>query len=529
MKTGSSSARLAPLPVSLLITLGLLPVIAITTGCGSSSTPPLRGNTSVTVLISSTANDQVTDFAAQLQTLTMTGRSGRTVTTLLSSQQPAEFMHINGGIEPLTTVSVPQDIYTLASIKLNGAEFECIGQVPGGGLGIADYSTINQGPTVNLPSPITVKGSSMALVLNLEVSQSVVFPTCWSPGFQGFSLTPTFTLAPIVSSSSPTNSGNGKVSGLNALIASVGTAGSALTLTIPGGVYGTRTLSASSNGTTVFQGVSGASALSPGMFLDMDGAIQPDGSLLATRIAVEDSSINDSTGPVMSVDNVVPNLLLYGRNELGSLLTGPNGQSGIYWDAPTFDFSQAMFKISGQFTNLENLPFVPIFNASNVVAGENVDVTSGNFSLRGGVYTRAHTITLLPQTIDGTVVASQPSGNFVDYTVSLASYDLFPTLAVQPGQTTRLRDPSQVEVYVDSNTQLLNAQSLAAGGAFRFYGLLFNDNGTLRMDCAQVNDGVSFTSAPSPSTGLQSGRISTIRRVGIDGLPEILTTWTHSL
>jgi hypothetical protein len=26
---------------------------------------------------------------------------------------------------------------------------------------------------------------------------------------------------------------------------------------------------------------------------------------------------------------------------------------------------------------------------------------------------------------------------------------------------------------------------------FRFYGLVFNDNGALRMDCAQVNDGVA--------------------------------------
>jgi hypothetical protein len=25
----------------------------------------------------------------------------------------------------------------------------------------------------------------------------------------------------------------------------------------------------------------------------------------------------------------------------------------------------------------------------------------------------------------------------------------------------------------------------------RFYGLVLNDNGTLRMDCAQVNDGVA--------------------------------------
>ena len=492
---------------SFLITLTLLLGIGTTTGCGSSGTTPtppqFSGNTSVTVLLSSTANDQVTRFDLEFQTLTLTSQSGTTV-TLSSSQQPAEFMHLNGGIEPLMTVSVPQGIYTSATVTLGAAVFVCVAQVPDGGLGIANYSLINQGPTVSLPTPITVTGSSMGLLLNMQVSTSAVFPTCWTnPSFEGFSLTPTFNLAPLILSTSPTNSGNGKVSGLVATVASVGTTPSSLKLTIAGGQSGTRTLSASSNGATVFQGVSGAPALSPGMFLNVDGAIQSDGSLLATRIEVEDSSaINDSSGPVLFVGNLVPVLTLYGRTELGSLQT-INGQSGIYFDLPYFNFDNAVFQISGQFTNLQNLAFVPSFNSSNMVAGQNVDITSASFSLVGGTYTPANTITLVPQTINGTVVASQQSGSFVDYTVSLASYDLFPTLALQQGQTTLLNNPSQVEVYVDSSTQTLNTQALAVGSTLRFYGLMFNDNGTLRMDCAQVNDGVTATPQANSAVAVQ--------------------------
>jgi hypothetical protein len=33
----------------------------------------------------------------------------------------------------------------------------------------------------------------------------------------------------------------------------------------------------------------------------------------------------------------------------------------------------------------------------------------------------------------------------------------------------------------------------AAGSTLRFYGLVFNDQGVLRMDCAQINDGVPLT------------------------------------
>jgi len=515
--------------------LAVVIAIGFTTACGSSGSSgggqKLSGNTAVTVLLSSTANDQVTRFDLKFQTLTLTNQSGKTV-TLLSSPQPSEFMHLNGGLEPFTTVNVPQDVYTSATVTLGGAVFVCIGQVPGGGLGIANYSIVNQGPTVSLPSPITVTGSSMGLLLNMQVASSAVFPACWTtPAFEGFSMMPTFNLTPIALSTSPTNTGNGKVSGLKAEIASVGTIGSSLTLTVPGGPFGTRTLTASSNSATVFQGIGGASALSPGMFLDVDGAIASDGSLLATRIEVEGqgaSVINESSGPVMFVDTIVPVLQLYGRTELGTLLTGPSGSSGVYFDFPSFDFSSAQFGISGAFTNLQNLPFVPSFSASNVVTGQNVDITAPTFSVMGGVYTPANTITLAPQTINGTVVASQQSGSFMDYTVSLAPYDLFPTLAVQQGQTTVLNNPSQVEVYVDSSTQKLNTQALAPGSTLRFYGLVFNDNGTLRMDCAQVNDGVAGSSQSNSAQHLEAVESQTVRHEGVGGMQPTMSVVTLS-
>ena len=479
-----------------LVTLTLLFSVGITTGCGgnSATTPPkFSGNTSVTVLLASTGNDQVTRFGVGFQTLTLTSQSGKTV-TLSSSQQPSEFMHLDGGIEPLTTATVPQDIYPSATATLGQAVYICIAQDPTtNGLYIANYSIINQGPAINLPAPITITGNNMALLLDMQVSASAPFPGCYSdPPFTGFSMAPTFNLTPFALSASPTNSGNGKLSGLDAEVASVEMNGSSLTLTIAGGPFGTRTLTASSNTQTVFEGIGGASALSPGMFLNLDGAIQSDGSLLATRIAVEDpSAINEITGPLMFVDTEIPVLMQYGRTELGTLVPIPNGTA--YFDTPDFDFINATFNISGQLTNLQSLPFAPSFTAANMVAWQNVGITSPNLSLVGGVYTPANTITLVPQTINATVVSSQQAGNFTDYTVSLASYDLFPTLAVQQGQTTLLNNPSQVEVYVDSNTQMLNTEALAPGSTLLFYGLVFNDNGTLRMDCSQVNDGVATT------------------------------------
>jgi len=41
--------------------------------------------------------------------------------------------------------------------------------------------------------------------------------------------------------------------------------------------------------------------------------------------------------------------------------------------------------------------------------------------------------------------------------------------------------------------------------------LVLNDNGTLRMDCAQVNDGVTATSQASSAVAVQ-GLTQTVRR-----------------
>jgi hypothetical protein len=319
---------------------------------------------------------------------------------------------------------------------------------------------------------------------------------------------------------------------MEGMIVSINAGGNGFTLSVPEGDFVTRTLSVKSNSTTVFQeGVTSFSALSAGMFVNMDGGLQPDGSLLATRIAVEDpSAINVMTGPLMQVAAEVPDLTVFGRQQQGPLL-GFTAPIGAYWEGGAyFDFSGAIFQVSGQLTNLQSLPFSPGFSASNMVAGQNVDVsTAANIGLPGPNYTPANTITLIPQTIDGTVAGSSTSSNFTDYTVTLAPYDLFPALAVQQGQTTLLNNPSQVEVYVDSNTQMLNTQPLAAGSTLRFYGLVFNDNGTLRMDCAQVNDGVDFTTQPSASqqAHMEKGAVQQVRREGSSSLQQTITVIAH--
>ena len=44
---------------------------------------------------------------------------------------------------------------------------------------------------------------------------------------------------------------------------------------------------------------------------------------------------------------------------------------------------------------------------------------------------------------------------------------------------------------MDTDTVMLTSSAPAPGDTLRFYGLVFNDHGALRMDCARISPGVT--------------------------------------
>ncbi|MHB8302401.1 MAG: DUF5666 domain-containing protein [Acidobacteriaceae bacterium] len=518
----SISPRQASCLCRLQWVFGIFFAAASIAGCGGGAAPSPgpnpTGNTSVTVLATSTANDQLFNYHVTMMGLTLTSQSGNKVKLLPTPLYP-EFIHLNGIAEPLNTVSIPQDIYTSATATLGPLGFVCAIRGANGSIQVNTFAIdttvlpVNY-VTVNLPAPITISGASMNLALDLLVSQSASLAnnSCalTSNGSFSASAAPTFTLTTATSTVQSSNPSNGKLVGMEGLIATVNSAQNSFSVNAADGSnYGGGTEPPAfmdpANGpiwqvvtdsNTVFQGISGISQLADNMAVDMDGIPQPDGSLLATRIAVYDTNTTNTSlwvVPVLFVNNTPqplnypqPTLSVGDQEELGPVLGGAGSP---------VNFTVSTFHISGQMTNLANLPFPASFTGSNVVPGQRIGLTAhapapccGAPGGNNGV--PATSITLLPQTINGTVSAVSSSGSFDTYTVTLAPYDLFPTLAVQQRQNTLLTNPSQVVVYVDNNTQMLNTNPVAVGSLLRFYGLVFNDKGTLRMDCAQINDGV---------------------------------------
>jgi hypothetical protein len=522
--------------------LFLLAALGFTTGCGSNMSnnggTQFSGNTAVTLLLSSTANDQLVNYRMYIQSLTLTSQSGQTA-TLIASPQGAEFTHLNGLIEPYgAAVTVPQGIYTSATAKIGDARFTCM-TVQGtsdptpGSLTISQYEygyVPDSAVTVNIANPITITGDTMALKLDLQVSQSANFPSsCYTTQFPApYTITPTFELSAMSTVAEPTNSGNGKVMGLVGEIKTIGTSGNQLVLYIsesnPSGLenpqqnpqFGERTVTLSVNSNTVYHGMSNFAALQAGSFVDLDGAVQADGSIAASRISVHDpTALNVLFGPVVQTNTVTPYLFSF-----------PYGQQGVDYDSfgvglGTYQYTgNTVFQTADQFNNLGTLPFVPSFTGANMVPGQNMAIYSQHISYSAAnQWNPATTMTLLPQTINATIVGPIANG----YLVQLAPYDLFPALAIQPGQINLLTYPDVVEVDTDSNTALLNTKSLTAGTTGRFYGLIFNDNGQLKMDCAQIDDGADVTPAASASTSMQHELPKVSFRMSADGKQQFYT------
>jgi hypothetical protein len=491
--------------VSTVLSLLLALCGYLAAGCGSAgmpaAPPPAPSPTSVAVVVSSTANDQFTSFYVDITSISLTNRAGTIVSVLAAPQsnvftqtQEAEFIHLNGQMAPFLTAMVPQDVYTSATLTYSYAQFTHVMLNASGALetvtdAVGGPNSNPQTASVNLPAPLAIHGSAMAVSLDLQVSQSATFTNQGAGQPDTYAITPIFTLTPV----EPMPQSQVQARGVDGLVSSINSGSNSLSLMIGYGFNNPSypdgaTFTIATNASTVYQGIGNFSALAAGMIANLDLTLQSDGSLLATRIEVDDpGATNVLVGPLGTVFGAQGAIVDLGRtNEEFNQSVVPGGILSPY----SFDASTA-FKLSGEIAVPSNLPFSATFDSSSMIAGQNVSVASQVIVTSGSTHTHATTITLMPQTINGTITGVSSSGGFTVYSVSLAAYDLFPILAVQPGQTTALQNPSSVEVYVDSNTQMLNSNAIAPGNVMRFNGLTFNDGGTARMVCWQIHDGVA--------------------------------------
>ncbi|HXN73316.1 MAG TPA: hypothetical protein VN861_12290 [Candidatus Acidoferrales bacterium] len=461
------------------------------TGCGSGmrtgGAPPAAKTTQVVVLLTSTANDQLVGFNAPIASISLTNSAGTPVTIFAGASDPSanlEWMHLNGASEPLPAIAVPQGKYTAAVVTVVGCSFTNVTFVAGS----ITVSTFAQGlcsqgtgtTTVHLPGPIVVTGSAMVLSLDLQVSQSFTL-TSASPAV--YTISPTFNLTPVSIAAQPTDETNGKVIGVAAKVMSLNANAGSFTAQTPDGFL----LTLNSNTTTAFQGVAAFTSLSANQLVNFDAAIQSDGSLLATRVEVDDPTVPAAgIGPFINPVST-PGAFQTVTLQIDGCTTIDPFCVGLYQSS-----SATVFNISQQFSNVASLPFPATFSFATLLQGQNLTVfTPGSTSQQGIPDTTA--ITLVPQTLNGTVSGISNDAGFTVYTVTLAPYDLIPVLQNYTSDTPppHLTSPTTVVVYADSSVKQLNSGAIDVSSLLRFKGLVFFDNGTLRMDASEILDGVS--------------------------------------
>jgi hypothetical protein len=469
-------------------------------GCGSSSSPasptqPTAGaSTKVAIQLSSTANDQFLDFAMEIDTISLTNAAGKT-TTIFATPTTVDFIRSNGNASPLATVSIPQDTYTSAAVTVVNPRFSYLMNSQGNPTFSTDgYDYTLPNLVVTLAQPITITSSPLGLTLDLQASPSGIL-TGLTPPQPTYSINPTFNLRSFAIPAQSTTSQNGKCIGISARVTSIDTAADSITVALPldselpSGLPA-QSVNVSLNAATQLQGISSLGSLTAGTFVNMDMALQPDASYVATRVEVQDANAaNVASGQLVQVDPSSNYIQSTSAQEQGDQLTVlPTG-----FGLPFVYDSSTRFQISARFPDLGALPFTATFNRATLAAGQNVSAGALSVSDVGGTYTLPSSVTLIPQTIDATVSAVSNSGNYTVYTVNLAPYDPIVqrnSSAVAPANS-HLPNANIVNVYVNSSTSLLNTTALAVGQTLRFDGLLFNDTGVLRMVCDQINDGVA--------------------------------------
>jgi len=448
------------LPLAVWTTVAALVAAGCSNGSvtnGGSTISSSLAKTSTPMLVTDAPADQVLSLSMTVESIVLTDSAGKTM-TVLSTPVPIEASHLDAVQEPLLPpLNIPQDTYVSATITVASPVVVYIDSTTGKPV-TADATLANASDTVTFSSPIVVSATSAPICFDVLVAQSVAITGTGSSAV--VTVTPTFNITQVPLAATPTNGNNGKVSGIVGQVVSV--SGTTLTIDQPNG----QQLALTTNSATQLQGFTALSSLTAGELVNVDVAQQASGTLLAVRISLISATAKSLfIGPVTAeTGSPVTSFTQLVRQPLG-----PQAPSTTTGSSYTVDVTgSTTFGLAPQMGTLPALPFTPAFTAATLFAGQNVAVAATSVT---GTTVTAESVTLAPQTVDGTIAAVTTSGGLTVYTVTLPSQSALGTLT----------GVSTVTVYVGTMTQAMNATPPAVGSTVRFNGLLFKNGSSLAM------------------------------------------------
>lgn len=457
----SSSVMIA---FAIAATIGAAILIAV--GCSSINTNAVTNSVKALVPISITdaPSDEVIATSLTLNSVVLTDTSGKTA-SLLTSPLTFEATHLDAVQEPLFTPAVPEDTYASVMLQYSNAEVAYIDPTTKQ-LVVGPAALANTSQTITFATPVTVSNMSTSLLIDYLVANSITISG------STVTVTPDFKVMEVKIASHPHNGTDGRDDGVKGKVTALGT--NSFTLTNAEGT----SVMIDVNSSTKYEGLGGFSALAVGDIVEVDTATQSDGSLLALRVEVDDDDMQPGVllvGPVMTVTgSPATSFTQIVRQEIG-------GSSSTLAQTDTITItSTTKFRLPHRLGDLDDdsLPFGGTFSAATLFAGQNVAVTADTVANNAAT---AKTVTLSPQTVDGTI-ASISTGQDMRTTTYTITLDSMSWLATLTGQT-------KVTVYTNGNLEEINKTTLAVGSTARFNGFLFNVNGALTLFADVEADG----------------------------------------
>ncbi len=457
---------------SRLLLILLVSAVAAMLGCagGNSSTggkfvstPPAATASVVQVTMGDDPGDRVASLSITINAATLTSTTGSTV-SLLAAPATVEISSLAGTTTPLATVSVPAGTYNKATITLGSATITIVD--PGTGNSVQRTFNAPANPfTINLNPVFVSDGSALVINLDMDLHASIAIDSSGNITFN-----PLFIASHGKLQGPPAGGGpNPFTGGVERTFGTVtAVSGSTFTITT---ALGQRTLTFTTNSTTVFKGIGGVGSLLTGMLVMVGGQTQSDGSLLALGVAVV-NGLRNATGVIgivaQTTGTPVTQFKVYGHGITAMSMFGmPTTATGFAVTANVT--STTHFAADTDQVDMSGLSLT--FDANSLSPAQMVEVDTtappvsamGVIGGLGGISISASQVELEQQPLTGTISNLTPNS----FTLTVASDGVFATLT----KTTTVTVDKQPGTVIKDNASLANGQKVVVRG------LLFNNSG----------------------------------------------------
>jgi len=419
----------------------------------------------IQVRAGSEPNDRIVSLALTINSM-QTTNSGSEQLDLLSAPVTVEFAHSAVVTEPVVIRQIYQDTYSnliLPAMTGQVVFYDSNGNLATQALNI-DAQTITFSPQLVLAGTPQVLSVSLDLAQTFSVGESSVAVN--SPVFTTRATAPAPAVSPAV--------GQPETGSVNFLVGTVTSDVSTTNhvIALQPGSGNAFTISYDEN--TTF--VNCSPSMLNGMMIEVDGATQLDGSVLASQVALVDNSTLSSqlTG---IISGYAPDGINYNLIDQGGL--GVNTATGLIGSTISVDWSAASYSVNhgripaslSLFDESAQDHLVLAFDSDHVFPGQAVAAEWGSLIVPDPDSSNAGLIQPGMFELEEQTITGQVSNYQYDSTVGLNRFTLTvastaPIMRMNPGLTA-------ITVYTTSTTYLRNLATITNGAAVKVRGLLF--------------------------------------------------------